>query len=104
MKDEDDRLAARINELDKKFSELELNTFWKLKDCEDLLKVRVNEKFVIDALAGLEEKLRKNLEEMNRGSLGKLERHLKELEKELEKLGIDHSAKLKSLKEDVYDK
>ena len=103
IKEEDDRLAARINELDKKFSELELNTFWKLKDCEDLLKVRVNEKYVNDAIAGLEEKMKKNLEEMNRGSLGKLEKHLKELEKELEKLENDSSNKLKVLKEDLYD-
>ena len=104
VKEEDDRLAARINDLDKKFAELELNTFWKLKDCEDLLKVRVNEKYVLDAIAGLEEKLRKNLEDMNRGGINKLERHIKELEKDLEKLAADHSAKLKALKDDLYDK
>ena len=102
VKEEDDRLSIRINELDKKFAELELKTFWKLKDCEDLLKVRVNEKYVNDAIAGLEEKLRKNLEEMNRGSLGKFERQLKELEKELEKIANDHNNKLKLLKDDVF--
>lgn len=104
VKEEDDRLSARINELDKKFAELELNTFWKLKDCEDLLKVRVNEKYVLDAIAGLEEKMKKNLEDMNRGSLSKLERQIKELEKDLEKLANDHSGKLKALKEDFIDK
>lgn len=104
IKDEDDILAARINELDKKFADLELNTFWKLKDVEDLLKVRVNEKYVADAIAGLEERLKKNLDDMNRGSLSKLERHIKELEKELEKLAIDQANKLKALKEDVYEK
>ena len=55
-----------------------------------------------DAIAGLEEKLRKNLEEMNRGSLGKFERQLKELEKELEKIANDHNNKLKLLKDDVF--
>jgi hypothetical protein len=57
---------------------------------------------VNDAIAGLEEKLRKNLEEMNRGSLGKFERQLKELEKELEKIANDHNNKLKLLKDDVF--
>jgi hypothetical protein len=104
IKDEDDILAARINELDKKFADLELNTFWKLKDVEDLLKVRVNEKYVADAIAGLEERLKKNLDDMNRGSLSKLERHIKELEKELEKLAIEQANKIKALKEDVYEK
>ncbi|OMJ93597.1 hypothetical protein SteCoe_3435 [Stentor coeruleus] len=103
IKDEDDRLTVRINELDKKFADLELNTFWKLKDCEDLLKVRVNEKYVADAIAGLEERLKKNLEDMNRGSLSKLERHIKELEKELEKLAVDHANKFKTFRDDFYE-
>ena len=69
-----------------------------------LLKVRVNEKYVLDAIAGLEEKLRKNLEDMNRGGINKLEKHIKELEKDLEKLSTDHNSKLKALKDDLYDK
>jgi hypothetical protein len=104
VKDEDDRLAAKINELDKKFAELELKTVWRLKDCEDLLKVRVNEKYVADAIAGLEDKLKKNLEESNRVSLSKFERQLKELEKELEKITTDHNSRIKQLKEDIHEK
>ena len=61
IKEEDDQLASRISDLYKTLTELEQKTLWKLKDCEDLLKVRVNEKYVQDAINGLEEKLRKNL-------------------------------------------
>jgi hypothetical protein len=83
---------------------LELKTFWKLKDCEDLLKVRVNEKYVADAILGLEERMKKNLEDMNRSSLGKLEKKLKEIEKDIEKIVTDHNAKLKTVKDDLYEK
>jgi hypothetical protein len=103
MKEEDDLLAARINELFKVLAELEQKTLWKLKDCEDLLKVRVNEKYVMDAINGLEEKLKKNLEDMNRGSLSKLERQIKELEKGLEKAQVDLNTKIKIVKDDLSE-
>ena len=103
MKEEDDLLAGRINELFKVLAELEQKTLWKLKDCEDLLKVRVNEKYVLDAINGLEEKLKKNLEDMNRGSLSKLERQIKELEKGLEKAQIDLNTKIKIFKDDLLE-
>jgi hypothetical protein len=104
VKEEDDQLSGRINELYKMLTELEQRTLWKLKDCEDLLKVRVNEKYVQDAINGLEEKLRKNLEDMNRGSLSKLERMLKELEKNLEKTQLDTNNKFKATKEETHEK
>ena len=103
VKEEDDLLSARINELYKNMADLEQRTLWKLKDCEDLLKVRVNEKYVMDAINGLEEKLKKNLEDMNRGSLAKIERTIKELEKNLEKVQNDSNNKIKATKEDIFE-
>lgn len=103
VKEEDDILNARINELYKMMTDLEQRTLWKLKDCEDLLKVRVNEKYVMDAINGLEEKLKKNLEDMNRGSLAKIERTIKELEKNLEKVQNDSNNKIKATKEDIFE-
>lgn len=103
VKEEDEILNARINELYRTMSDLEQKTLWKLKDCEDLLKVRVNEKYVMDAINGLEDKLRKNLEDMNRGSLAKLERSIKELEKNLEKAQNDSNNKIKATKDDIIE-
>lgn len=103
VKEEDEILNGRINELYRMMTDLEQKTLWKLKDCEDLLKVRVNEKYVMDAINGLEDKLRKNLEDMNRGSLAKLERTIKELEKNLEKVQNDTNNKIKVTKDDIFD-
>ena len=36
--------------LEKKFNELERQTLWRIKDTEELLKVRVNEQFVEDSM------------------------------------------------------
>lgn len=40
-----------INELQDKFSDMEVNTKWKIRDCEELLKIRVSDKFVWETIA-----------------------------------------------------
>jgi hypothetical protein len=46
-----------VEDLQNKFADLEKSTLWRIRDCEELLKIRVNEKYVNDALAKLEERL-----------------------------------------------
>lgn len=58
----EDTSLKKLAELDKKISESEVNTLWKIRDCENLLKSRVNETFVWDALSTLEQKLKKEKE------------------------------------------
>jgi len=55
----DTQLDNKITSLEKRFQELEVNTVWKLKDCQDLLKTRVNEQFVWDAIKTIEENSKK---------------------------------------------
>ena len=57
----DAALDAKIAALEKRFEDLEINTVWKLKDCQDLLKTRVNEQFVWDAIKTIEEKNKKDV-------------------------------------------
>jgi hypothetical protein len=44
----------RIEDLLAKFAELEKHTVWRIKDCEELLKTRVNEQYVDDAVRKVE--------------------------------------------------
>ncbi|CAG9315860.1 unnamed protein product [Blepharisma stoltei] len=99
----DHKLSEKIAEIEKKLSDLELNTLWKIKDCEELLKVRVNEKYVHDAIRGIEDKLRNELITFNEESMAKYEIMLKDLQRGFEKNEHDFANKLKGIKEDVKD-
>lgn len=45
----------------KKTDDIQSETLWRIKDCEELLKVRVSDKYVNDALKSVEEKIMKVL-------------------------------------------
>lgn len=52
-----DKVAA----VERKYGELEVNTFWKLRDIEELLKLRVNETYVHEVCKKSEELVRRDL-------------------------------------------
>jgi hypothetical protein len=101
LRDIEGKLLERFSGLEKKFAELELNTLWKLKDCEELLKVRVNEKYVWDAIKSLEDKLRRDLAVGQDAKSQLLEKELRELRRDLEKNEKEQSHRLNKLKEDL---
>jgi hypothetical protein len=45
----------------KKTDDIQQETLWRIKDCEELLKVRVSDKFVNDSIKSVEEKIMKIL-------------------------------------------
>mmetsp|Transcript_10715 Transcript_10715/g.10745 ORF Transcript_10715/g.10745 Transcript_10715/m.10745 type:complete len:653 (-) Transcript_10715:6-1964(-) len=99
----EDKLSLRINELEKKFQELEINTLWKLKDCEELLKVRVNEKFVWDAINSVEGKIKREIFNESQGRLEKLEAELRNIGKEMGRMLEDEARKDKEIKAKIHE-
>lgn len=79
-------LNERLAQLDKKISDVEVNTIWKLKDVEELLKVRVNEQFVWDAINSTVGKSKKDLKDISQALSDRLERMQKSLEQQIEKV------------------
>lgn len=69
---------AELNEalasFGKKTDDIQSETLWRIKDCEELLKVRVSDKYVNDALKSVEEKIMKYL---NAGDEKVVERQVK---------------------------
>jgi hypothetical protein len=96
-------LNAKISEQEKKMADLEVNTLWKIRDCENLLKTRVNEKFVWDALSSLEVKLKKDSESLIASKLKPQFSRLDDLEKELKTIEKEISIKLKDSKDNILD-
>lgn len=54
----EDQFEQLLKDNDRKFEDLELKTFWKIKDFEELLQKRVNEEFVRDMVRTEANKLR----------------------------------------------
>lgn len=54
----ENKLLGKIDLVEEKLVEVEKQTLWRIKDCEDLLKSRVNDIYVDDAVRKLEEKLK----------------------------------------------
>lgn len=59
------KMAQRFHETGNKVNELEKNTIWKIKDCEDLLKSRVSERYVADAIEKVTESLQSEVRQAN---------------------------------------
>ena len=51
------KVANKIESFETKVIEVEKNTLWKIKDCEELLKIRVNQEYVTDNIKKSEEKM-----------------------------------------------
>lgn len=52
---------------------------WRIKECEELLRNRVSEKYVLDALHSLDEKIKNQLNHFNDKGIERLEKSFKEL-------------------------
>lgn len=52
------KVFGKVDTLEEKLTEVERNTLWKIKDCEDLLKTRVSERYVDDSIQTMEDRLK----------------------------------------------
>ncbi len=52
-------LALKVGQLEQRMQDLKEKTLWKLEDCNELLKNRVNEEFVYEVSRNVEDRLLK---------------------------------------------
>ena len=57
LADFEKKINNKVQPLDKRLGEVEQETLWKIKDCEDLLRTRVNTQFVMDSMKTTEDKI-----------------------------------------------
>lgn len=99
----EDSFNAKVAEMEKRVSEVKTETLWKINDCEKLLKVRVNEQFVWDALSTLEARLRKELESQALAKLSQSQSWFDRLQSELHRVEAELNAKLQDSKRLMSD-
>lgn len=105
----DKKTADRMKTIEKKISEVEVSTVWRIKDCEDLLKTRVNDQYVCEAIKTLEEKLLKEMLRITEGNSENILNMHTELKLTVDRLLDDYNDKSKRTKtkldelEDAYN-
>lgn len=101
IKKAEENFFYKYAEIDKKISDFEVNTLWKIRDCESLLKTRVNEKFVYDALGALEGKIKKDLEILAASKISKQQNLFEILQRDMKRLEDEMSVKINEAKRSV---
>lgn len=99
----EDNFASKISEMEKRISDVKTETLWRINDCEKLLKIRVNEQFVWDALATLETKLRKDLDSQAAMRTGREQSLFEKLQNELKRLEEEMLSKLSENRKEILE-
>jgi hypothetical protein len=63
----------------KKTDDVQSETLWRIKECEELLRNRVSEKFVMDAIHSIDEKIKKQINHLDDKGIERLEKTFKEV-------------------------
>lgn len=97
------KVRETLGSWEEKLRETEKNTLWRIQDCEELLKKRVNDELLDSSLRSLEEKLRKSLGNSteNAGEAWKTEKD--ELERKLKESEEKFAEKIKSTRKIVKE-
>lgn len=72
-------LSEALTSFHKRVNDNQAETVWRIKDCEELLKSRVSDKYVNDSLKALEDKIIKQLNYNEEKGIERLEKSFKEL-------------------------
>jgi hypothetical protein len=99
----EEHFNTKSAEMDKKVSDVKTETLWKINDCEKLLKIRVNEQFVWDALATLEGKMKREAETQASLKLSQSQNLFEKLQKDLKRLEEELNSKLSDSKRVLID-
>jgi len=72
-------LSEAMQYFTKRVDDNQSETLWRIKDCEELLRSRVSDKYVNDSLKALEDKLTMQLTYSDEKGVDRLEKAFKEL-------------------------
>lgn len=72
-------LSESMTSFSKRVDDIQSETLWRIKDCEELLRVRVSDKYVNDAIKSLDEKINRQITFQEEKGVERLEKAFKEL-------------------------
>jgi hypothetical protein len=72
-------LNEAVTNFGKRTDDIQSETVWRIKDCEELLRSRVSDKYVNDMVKSLEDKISKQMTFSEEKEIERLEKSFKEL-------------------------
>jgi len=82
-------------------NENQKSTLWRIKDTEDLLRTRVSDQYVLDAIKTLDEKLSKDIKFADSKQIERLEKTFKETNVRLNQTNIFVTEKMDDIKKSM---
>ena len=73
------KVTEKVDAVQGKLLEVEKHTLWRIKDCEDLLKSRINDTYVNDSINKLEEKLKIEMNKFSQRSDDDIQKTIREV-------------------------
>jgi hypothetical protein len=92
-------LHDKFAEVEKTHNEFVASINWKVDECTGLLKVRVTEQFVWDAIRTIEDRTKKEMHKVAESEMGKHDKAIKKLEAELKRVESTYSEKIHEARE-----
>ena len=99
----DKKFGAQIAQFEELVREVEKKTVWRIQDCEELLRKRINDEYVDFTVRNSEEKLMKLINNISGGGMEQYERMKGDLERRIKLLDETLNEKIKLNKKQMKD-
>ena len=97
------KLTEKVDSVQGKLLEVEKHTLWRIKDCEDLLKSRINDTYVNDSINKLEEKLKIEMNKFSQRSDDDIQKTIREVLVRMKTVEVSSDEKLGSFKKTLKE-
>ena len=99
----DKKFGTQIASFEEMVREVEKKTVWRIQDCEELLRKRINDEYVDFTVRNSEEKLMKLINNITGGGMEQYERMKTDLERRIKLLDDTLNEKIKINKKQMKD-
>jgi len=99
----DKKFGSQIAQFEEMVREVEKKTVWRIQDCEELLRKRINDEYVDFTVKNSEEKLMKLINNITGGGMEQYERMKADLERRIKLMDDTLNEKIKINKKQMKD-
>ncbi|KAL4460850.1 hypothetical protein ABPG74_016322 [Tetrahymena malaccensis] len=97
------RVQVHITNFEEQVQDVERRTIWKIQDCQDLLTKRINEEYVQETVQAMQQKIMKELQNLNGGSGERNDKFQERLNQKIDEFINSNAEKQKSVKSSLKE-
>ncbi|KAL4506771.1 hypothetical protein ABPG72_001192 [Tetrahymena utriculariae] len=97
------RVQVHITNFEELVQDIERRTIWKIQDCQDLLTKRINEEYVQETVQAMQQKIMKELQNLNGGSGERNDKFQERLNQKIDEFINSNAEKQKLVKSSLKE-